>query len=191
MNNKRKYIVGGIFIFFAISIVSFLLHRNQSINNTAMFTSNSSIKTAMFAGGCFWCVEADFEKLTGIQSVVSGYSGGDTENPNYENYVRGGHREVVEVSYDSTGTTYQSLVEHIIFYSDATDGTGSFHDRGAQYAPAIYYENDEEKNIAENTISKVNADNIFEKSLMIEVIPRTKFWHQRLSDCQFRRDSHR
>ncbi|MFZ1735577.1 MAG: peptide-methionine (S)-S-oxide reductase, partial [Candidatus Moraniibacteriota bacterium] len=64
----------------------------------------SEYKTAMFAGGCFWCVEADFEKLSGIVKVESGYAGGTTENPTYENYAEGGHREVVEVTYDPTKT---------------------------------------------------------------------------------------
>ncbi|KKP57290.1 MAG: Peptide methionine sulfoxide reductase [Candidatus Moranbacteria bacterium GW2011_GWF1_34_10] len=133
-------------------------------------------KTAIFAGGCFWCVEADFEKLKGISNVISGYSGGHTSNPNYQNYAQGGHREVVEVTYDPKETTYRNLVEHIILYSDPTDAGGSFGDRGVQYAPAIYYENEEEKNIAHMVIDEVNAKKIYDKSIVISVLPRMEFW---------------
>lgn len=176
MNKKRRLIFGGMLTILFLIMAILFSSRNQSINNTTMTTINSTTKTAIFAGGCFWCVEADFEKLAGMQAVVSGYSGGSADNPNYEDYAQGGHREVVEISYDPAKTTYQNLVEHIIFYSDATDGAGSFHDRGPQYAPAIYYENDEEKKIAEETIVKVNTDGIFEKPLAIEVLPRSTFW---------------
>ncbi|MFZ1736084.1 MAG: peptide-methionine (R)-S-oxide reductase MsrB [Candidatus Moraniibacteriota bacterium] len=136
----------------------------------------SEYKTAMFAGGCFWCVEADFEKLSGIVKVESGYAGGATENPTYENYAEGGHREVVEVTYDPTKTSYRSLVEHIIFYSDPTDANGSFADRGAQYAPAIYFDTEEEKHIAERVVRAVEAQKIYDKPLAFLIVPRVKFW---------------
>ncbi len=136
----------------------------------------SEYKTAMFAGGCFWCVEADFEKLSGIVKVESGYAGGATENPTYENYAEGGHREVVEVTYDPTKTSYRSLVEHIIFYSDPTDANGSFADRGAQYAPAIYFDTEEEKHIAEGVVRAVEAQKIYDKPLAFLIVPRVKFW---------------
>jgi peptide methionine sulfoxide reductase msrA/msrB len=130
----------------------------------------------MFAGGCFWCVESDFEKLAGIVDVISGYAGGNADNPNYENYAESGHREVVEITYDPAVTSYQSLVEHLVFYADPTDATGSFSDRGVQYAPAIYFENDEEKKIAREVIEKVNSNKIYDKPISIEILPRTKFW---------------
>lgn len=121
-------------------------------------------------------MEADFEKLSGIAKVESGYAGGTTEHPTYENYAAGGHREVVLVTYDPAKTSYRSLVEHIIFYSDPTDGEGSFHDRGAQYAPAIYFETEEEKGVAEAVIRAVDAEKIYEKPLAIAVLPRVAFW---------------
>lgn len=133
-------------------------------------------KTAIFAGGCFWCVEADFEKLQGIIKVTSGYSGGARDNPKYEDYADSGHREVVEITYDPQRTTYKNLVEHIIIYSDPTDIQGSFNDRGVQYAPAIYFENEEERNIAQMVIDEVNAKKIYDKPIMIQLLPRKKFW---------------
>ncbi len=122
--------------------------------------------TALFAGGCFWCVEADFEKLRGVGDVVSGYAGGTTENPTYENYAKGGHREVVQVPYDSSRISYQKLVEHILTHADPNDTTGSFVDRGVQYSAAIYFENEEEEKIAREVA----------KGLPIPILPRPDFY---------------
>lgn len=167
----------GLLVIIAIISWEVFSFRNQSPNTTPMSsTTTGETRTALFAGGCFWCVEADFEKLSGIVGVVSGYAGGTTENPTYENYAEGGHREVVEVTYDPSKTTYESLVEHIIRYSDPTDATGSFNDRGVQYAPAIYYDIDEEKEIAQKIIAKIDAEGVYEKPITIVVIPRVKFW---------------
>jgi peptide methionine sulfoxide reductase msrA/msrB len=174
---KQPMLIVGVFVALAIVALWIFLFRNQT-HTTRMpnIQTSGETKTALFAGGCFWCVEADFEKLTGIVNVVSGYAGGSSENPNYENYAQGGHREVVEVTYDPSKTTYASLVEHIIRYSDPTDATGSFHDRGNQYAPAIYYDTDEEKSIAQEVIKKIDTEGVYEKPVTIVVLPRTKFW---------------
>lgn len=175
-NKPRLFsvLIIAVFLFFPLLI----FQNNSSIKNNYMKNSNDAfgVKTAIFAGGCFWCVEADFEKLKGISRVVSGYSGGYTPNPNYQNYAQGGHREAVEVTYDPKETTYKNLVEHIILYSDPTDAGGSFNDRGVQYAPAIYYEDEEEKNIAQMVIDEVNAKKIYDKPIVINVLPRMQFW---------------
>lgn len=144
-------------------------------------------KTALLANGCFWCVEHDLEKVNGIIDVVSGYAGGNAENPTYKNYIAGGHREVVMVTYDASTVTFANLVEHIIKHGDPTDTHGSFGDRGSQYAPAIYYENDTEKNEAYRVIKAIDALHVFEKPLPLAVLPRVKFWpaedyHQNYGD---------
>ncbi len=133
-------------------------------------------KTAVFAGGCFWCIGADIKKVPSVSNAVSGYAGGTTEHPTYENYSRGGHREVVEVTYDSAKTSYEELVMHFIKSIDPTDAGGSFHDRGMAYSPAIYYETDEEKQIAEKVLRDVERMGIYEKPFAVEVLLRTKFW---------------
>ena len=138
--------------------------------------TTSSHKTALFAGGCFWCIGADIKKVPSVSTVVSGYAGGTTENPTYENYSRGGHREVVEITYDSVQTSYEELVTHFIKSIDPTDGTGSFYDRGKAYSPAIYYETDEEKQIAEKVLQEVEKMNIYEKPFAVEVLPWPTFW---------------
>ncbi len=122
--------------------------------------------TAIFAGGCFWCVEADFEKLRGVGDVVSGYAGGTTANPTYENYAAGGHREVVKVPYDATKINYRKLVEHILTHADPNDTTGSFVDRGVEYSSAIYFGNKDEEAIAREVA----------KGLPIPILPRPEFY---------------
>ncbi len=132
--------------------------------------------TAILAGGCFWCVESDFAKLPGVTDVVSGYSGGTSADPTYENYAGGGHVEVVKVTYDPSKVTYGGLVEWLIKHSDPTDGQGSFHDRGAQYRPVVYYGYEEEKQAAEKVIAEVNKLGVYDKPLALEVAEREKFW---------------
>lgn len=179
MLGKNKPRLFSVLIMAGLLFLSLLTFQiNSSINNNYMKNSSDAFetKTAIFAGGCFWCVEADFEKLKGISDVVSGYSGGHTSNPNYQNYAQGGHREVVEVIYDPKETTYKNLVEHIILYSDPTDASGSFNDRGVQYSPAIYYADDEEKNIAQMVVNEVNAKKIYDKPIAINILPRMEFW---------------
>lgn len=116
------------------------------------------IKKAIFAGGCFWCIETDFEKLDGVVSVVSGYAGGTVENPSYQDVVTGqtGHYEVVEVSYDPSKVTYADVVEYFFRHVDPFDAGGQFCDRGQQYSTAIFTSDPSEK----ETISKV-IDTIF------------------------------
>ncbi len=132
--------------------------------------------TAMVAGGCFWCVEADLEKLPGVMEVVSGYAGGHSQDPTYENYAAGGHREVVEVSYDPQIVSYGDIVEYLIKHIDPTDPDGSFYDRGAQYGPAIYFANEEEQRVAEAEIKRVNDLGVYKKPLAIALLPRTTFY---------------
>lgn len=134
------------------------------------------IATAAFGNGCFWCAEADFEKVPGVQKVVSGYMGGTGENPTYSNYAELGFREVVEVTYDTARVSYENLVEHTLKHGDPTDAAGSFYDRGLQYAPAIYYATPEEKTAAERVVALVNARRVFEKPLPIVIIPRGTMW---------------
>ena len=107
--------------------------------------------TAVFAGGCFWCMEADFEKLPGVISAESGYTGGKTPNPGYEQVSAGvtGHAEAVRVTYDPTRLSYQQLVDFFWHHIDPTVKDRQFCDVGTQYRSAIYWQNDAERTIAE------------------------------------------
>jgi peptide methionine sulfoxide reductase msrA/msrB len=147
----------------------------------------TGIRTAVFGNGCFWCVEHDLAKVDGVIDVVSGYAGGTTENPDYKNYDEGGHREVVLVTYEASQVSYGNLVEHIIKHGDPTDANGSFKDRGAEYAPAIYYETPEEAATARAVIAAVDGAGVFSAPLPLPVLPRVTFYpaeeyHQDYSD---------
>ncbi len=146
----------------------------EVVKNTE--TEPIGTKTAMFAGGCFWCVEADLEKAVGVVSVVSGYAGGTNENPTYENYDEAGHREVVLVNYDPAKTSYRNLVWYLITHIDPTDAGGSFHDRGHAYTSAVYFEGKEEKFIAEAVIAGINETHAYDVPIVTAIEQRQQFW---------------
>ncbi len=146
------------------------------IMETPIPNTNEALATALFANGCFWCVEHDLEKVPGVMSVVSGYAGGTGENPTYENYHDSGHREVVEVTYDPQVVSYGNLVEHIIKHGDPTDAEGSFYDRGIYYAPAIYYKTADERVVAEAIIKVVDTLKVFKEPLPLVVLEAVPFW---------------
>ena len=129
--------------------------------------------TMMIAGGCFWCVESDLEKLDGVISVVSGYAEGTTNNPTYQDYSKNGHREVVEVTYDPTRVSYEQLVIYAIKHMDPTDGEGSFGDRGVQYAPAVYYDSPQQKTLLESLIAEIDENEVYDDPLALAVFPVT------------------
>lgn len=113
-------------------------------------------ETAIFAGGCFWCVESDLEKLPGVRDVKSGYAGGKSQNPTYKNYERGGHREVVQVDFDESQISYQDLVRIFLRTVDVTDPGGQFCDRGYGYSTAIHPLDDNQAKAAKAEIAKAN-----------------------------------
>lgn len=129
---------------------------------------------AIFAGGCFWCVEHDLHEADGVVSVVSGYSGGESTNPNYENHK--GHREAVEVEYDPNKTSYKKLVQFFLDHIDPTDAGGQFGDRGESYQTVIYYMNDEEKNIGESLLRELDESHVYDKPHAVQVLQATPFY---------------
>ncbi len=133
-------------------------------------------ETALFAAGCFWSAETDFEKLPGVVTVVAGYSGGRSKNPTYEDYSAGGHREVILVSYDPKRITYSGLVEFLLKHVDPLDRGGTFVDRGTRYAPAIYFADEEEKASARRVIRAIDAMKVFSKLIALPLLPRGEFW---------------
>lgn len=166
----------ALFAVAGVGILEFLRVHGESVTVSSMNTQTVEQETALFAGGCFWCVEADLEKLPGVLAVVSGYAGGTTESPTYENYTAGGHREVVEVAYDPARVSYRQLVEYLVKHIDPTDGGGSFNDRGVQYGPAIYYAGDEERVAAEEVLASIDAAGAYEKPLAVALLARPQFW---------------
>ena len=138
----------------------------------------SQLAKATFAGGCFWCVEADFEKVDGVVEVISGYTGGHKDNPSYEEVSSGGtgHLEAVQVFYDPKKVSYQELLNVFWRHVDPTDGKGQFVDRGQQYQTAIFYQNEEEKRLAEESKKELDASGKFEKPVVTAIVKLEKFY---------------
>ncbi|WP_372986267.1 peptide-methionine (R)-S-oxide reductase MsrB [Marinobacter sp.] len=137
-----------------------------------------SLAVATFAGGCFWCVEAGYEKVPGVVEAVSGYAGGSVENPTYEQVSSGrtGHTEAVQVYYDPDEMTYEGLLQGLWRMMDPTDANGQFVDRGKQYRPAIFYHNDEQKRLAEAARQELEASGIYDKPVVIEIVALDTFY---------------
>ncbi len=133
---------------------------------------------ATFAGGCFWCIEAAFLDVEGVNTVTSGYSNGHDPKPTYEKVSSGktGHAEVVQVTYDPAKIGYAQLLEIYWHQIDPTDAGGQFADRGSQYRPAIFYHNAEQKKIAEESKAKLAASKIFDQPLIVPVEPIQSFF---------------
>jgi len=121
-----------------------------------MNIDDKNIRKATFAGGCFWCVEADFEKVPGVVEVVSGFAGGEKANPTYKEVSSGttGHVETVQVYYDPSRVTYEELLEVFWKHIDPTDPGGQFVDRGEQYRSVIFYHDEEQKRSEERRVGK-------------------------------------
>ena len=133
--------------------------------------------TAVFAGGCFWCIEADFEKLPGVFDAESGYAGGTVKNPTYEQVSAGdtGHTEVVRVYYDPKKVSYQQLVDYFWRHIDPTVKDRQFCDGGSQYRSAILYQNDAERSVAQASKSALEKSKRF-ASVHTEIIPVGTFY---------------
>jgi len=134
------------------------------------------LKKATFAGGCFWCLEKPFEALPGVKAVLSGYSGGKTENPTYEDYAADGHIEVIEISYDPEQVSYQELLDVFWRQIDPTDPAGQFVDRGHAYSSAIFFHDEEQHRLAEKSKQAINARKIFAKPIVTPILPVTPFY---------------
>ncbi len=137
----------------------------------------NNLKTATFGGGCFWCLEPPFDKIEGVVATRSGYAGGSVESPSYEQVSAGstGHAEVVQVVYDPTKVTYQELLDIFWVNIDPTVKDQQFCDRGSQYRSAIFYEDDEQKKLAEASKQKLVDSGRF-SDVYTEIVPLDVFW---------------
>jgi len=133
---------------------------------------------ATFAGGCFWCMVAPFEELPGVRKVTSGYTGGHKENPTYEEVCAGttGHVEAVQIEFDPDLFPYEKLLDLFWRQIDPTDPGGQFADRGPSYRTAIFYHNEEQKRIAEESKRRLEASGRFDKPIVTEILPASAFY---------------
>lgn len=135
-------------------------------------TAEAATEKAIVAGGCFWCVESDFEKVAGVLDVVSGYSGGSLKNPTYENHE--GHYEAVEITFDNARISYADLIAKFLRSVDVTDAGGQFCDRGSAYRTAIFAANDAQRKAAESAVAEAEA--ALGEKVVTPVLPAGKFW---------------
>lgn len=174
----------GMGLFFMIGVVLFFMIGNQhseAVQKGAKMDTEKegmSLQKATFAGGCFWCVESDFEKLPGVVKVISGYTGGNKENPSYEEVSSGttGHVEAVQVYYDPSELTYAELLDYFWRHIDPTDGGGQFVDRGSQYRSVIFYHDEEQKKLAEKSKEDLGKSGKFNKPIVTEIMKFSKFY---------------
>jgi len=135
-------------------------------------------ETAIFAGGCFWCMEPPFEKLDGVQEVISGYTGGHDEDPTYEEVSAGGtgHIESIMITYDPARVSYSRLLDVFWMQIDPTDAGGQFVDRGPSYVSAIFYQNDGQKELAEKSKKELAESGRFSKPVVTPILPAKTFY---------------
>ena len=162
-----------------LSMVTLTTSQANEINkDQPQLNTQSEIKTAVFAGGCFWCIEADFEKLNGVQKVVSGYTGGAKETADYKtvSYTETGHYEAVEVSYHPSQVSYTELVEYFWRHIDPTNPVGQFCDSGSSYLSAIFYGNAEEKAIVEASLANLQQNKPFDGEIVTVIAELKPFY---------------
>ncbi len=140
--------------------------------------TNVGLKTAVFAGGCFWCIESDFEKLDGVSDVVSGYTGGSAGTADYKTvtYNETGHYEAVKVSYDPTKVSYAELVEYFWRHIDPTDPAGQFCDKGSSYKSAIFYNGQAEHEIVKNSLRELESNKPFDGDIVTDIAEAQAFY---------------
>lgn len=138
--------------------------------------NNASIETAIFAGGCFWCVESDFDKLEGVVETVSGYTGGESLNPTYKTHTKQGHLEAVRVVYDSSKVEYSELVDYFFRHIDPTDDGGQFCDRGNSYRSAVFVDGFEQRSEVEMQVQAIDQAGILPGPIVTRVLDEAQFY---------------
>ena len=157
-------------------IVTYCLLR--SFNVSASDHEAEHLATATFAGGCFWCMEQPFDLLPGVIKTIPGYTGGDTKNPTYKQVSGGttGHVEAIQIQYDPAVISYEKLLDVFWRNIDPTDGNGQFCDKGNQYRSGIFYHNDEQKRLAEQSKILLEKNQKFAGSIMTFITEAKEFY---------------
>jgi peptide methionine sulfoxide reductase msrA/msrB len=202
---KRKMIMnlGRLFgLLLAILLLGSPPVQSDTVNpqrSSKPMENPAHLQTATFAGGCFWCTEADFAKQGGMVDVISGYTGGQKPNPTYEEVCSGrtGHYEAVQIRFDPQKITYNQLLDLYWRGIDPTDAGGQFADRGTQYRPAIFYHDAEQKRLAEASKAALNNSGRFAKPVAVAILPAQTFYpaedyHQKyFKTCPLRYQAYR
>lgn len=158
--------------------ISMLLAWFISFSAIADAATEPKLESVVLGGGCFWCIEADYEKLDGVVDVISGYAGGHVKNPTYKQVSAGGsgHIEVVKVTYDANKINYSQILDYFWRHVDPTRDDGQFCDRGSQYRPAIFYQDEAQKKLALASTKQIEQSKPFEQPLKVELIQAATFY---------------
>jgi peptide-methionine (S)-S-oxide reductase len=154
------------------------MNQTQPSDTINKNSSNPNSETATFGAGCFWCVEAQFQMLDGVESVVSGFSGGTVKNPSYKEVCNGttGHAEVCQIVYDKSKLSYADMLEAFWKSHDPTQLNRQGNDMGTQYRSVIFYHNEEQKRLAEEYKKKLNESGAYNDPVVTEISPYTVFY---------------
>jgi len=164
MTLLRKLLLSTLSLFFMVCVTS------------KVFSTEEKLGKAIFAGGCFWCMESDFEKIFGIKEVISGYIGGTKKNPSYKNYSKSGHIEAIHISYKPSVISYSELLEIFWVNIDPTDKNGQFCDRGHEYSTAVFYFSTKQKQLAEESKTLLEKSGILKESVQTPIILASEFY---------------
>lgn len=170
-----KYLLFGLLALATVGLVLWLPVQNREVQGMSNLEGAS---VATFAGGCFWCVEADFEKVDGVVEAISGFTSGTEKDPSYKQVAAGktGHVEAVQVYYDPERLTYSDLLEVFWTHVDPTDPDGQFVDRGAQYRTLIFYHDEKQKELAQVSKEKLAESGVFDDPIATEIRPLEAFY---------------
>jgi methionine-S-sulfoxide reductase len=146
--------------------------------NNMIATQTNSSGIATFAGGCFWCMEPPFDNLEGVAATISGYTGGHKPDPTYEEVSAGmtGHTEALRIHFDPAIISYEKLLDVFWRNINPADADGQFVDRGSQYRPGIFYHNEEQKRLAEESRDKLAASGVFSAPIVVEITAASEFY---------------
>jgi len=174
---KIVLFIAPLFVMACSSAESQITATQDAPANKLTMASSDTLDSFIVAGGCFWCVESDFEKLDGVIEAVSGYTGGRTDNPTYKqvSYNDTGHYEAVEITFDPAKVSYETLINHYWTTVDPTDPTGQFCDKGESYRTAIFAREDQ-LDIAQASLAQVKQDKPFSAPIVTPILPTSTFY---------------
>ncbi len=175
---KMKALILNIAFILLFTAVSCGQQNTEQTKMEATMTENTNMEKATFGSGCFWCTEAIFQQVEGVENVESGYSGGHVDNPTYEQVCTGntGHAEVVQLTYDPKVVTYPELLEVFWKTHDPTSLNRQGADAGTQYRSVIFYHNEEQKRLAEKYKKELDEAGIYKKKIVTEISPFKEFY---------------
>ncbi len=162
----------------AAAMIAFMSSAGADTDETPLTIETLGAAELIVAGGCFWCVESDFDKVDGVLETISGYTGGTLDNPTYKQVTNGntGHYEAVRIVYDPSRVSYDELIDYFWRHVDPTDAGGQFCDRGESYRTAIFTGNDNEQMRAEASKAMLEASGVLEKPIVTPILPAATFY---------------